>query len=65
MNSAGPTGGVNGPQHTTCITQGNSLLDYYGYTVDTGVLIAALATAFILLHLGSYLALSRLHKGHK
>ena len=38
------------------------MLDYYGYTINTGVLAAALVAAYFILHIGSYLALSRLHR---
>ena len=60
--AAGSTPGATGSQQSSCVARGETVLDYYGYTINTGVLIAALATAYIISHIGSYLALSRVHK---
>ena len=51
-----------GGAQPTCGTTGNQLLDYYGYTINTAILIAAMLAAYIIFHLGSYLSLSRLYK---
>lgn len=54
--------GIAGTEQNACITQGETVLDYYGYTINTGILIAALATAYLISHIGSYLALSKVHR---
>ena len=53
---------IIGARTSDCVTKGQDMLDYYGYTINTGVLVAALIAAYFILHIGSYLALSRLHR---
>lgn len=53
---------LSGGAQPICGTTGDQLLDYYGYTIQIGILIAAMIAAYLIFHIGSYLSLSRLYK---
>ncbi len=45
-----------------CDTTGDNLLDFWGYHLSVGTCIGILMAFYVLFHVGSYLALSKLYK---
>lgn len=45
-----------------CNTTGDDLLDFWGYKLSIGTCVGILLAFYVIFHIGSYLALSKLYK---
>lgn len=45
-----------------CNTTGDDLLDFWGYKLSIGTCVGILCAFYVVFHIGSYLALSKLYK---